>query len=104
MVMCQFLKIKSLDYTCIQSVLFYTGPFRNLDSQMVAEEITTLHQQVVQLGSVFADVFGAKRVVETIRKRMEKFISYLPLLHAICNPGFTVRHWTLVFLFFLLLN
>ena len=62
MVMCQFLKIKSLNYTCIQSVLFYTGPFRNLDSQMVAEEITTLHKQVVQLGSVFADVFGAKRV------------------------------------------
>ena len=77
-------------------MIFHKGPFRNLNAHEVAEEIKGLHKQIVLLGSVFADTLGAKRVVETIRKRMEKFIGFLPLLHAICNPGFAARHWHLV--------
>lgn len=53
-----------------------------------------MHRQMVQLGTVFADVSGAKRVAETVRKRIEKFMGFLPLLHAVCNPGLRERHWT----------
>jgi dynein heavy chain len=45
---------------------------------------------------VFADVSAAKRVTDTVRKRIEKFMGYLPLLHSVCNPGLRDRHWILV--------
>lgn len=72
------------------------GPFRKLDSQMIANEINAMYKQMQQLAIVFADVTAAKRVADTVRKRIEKFMSYLPLLHAVCNPGLRQRHWILV--------
>lgn len=67
-----------------------------MDSQAIAAEINSMHRQMTQLGIVFADVNGAKRVADTVRKRIEKFMSFLPLLHAVCNPGLRERHWVLV--------
>ena len=72
---------------------WFHGPFLNLDSQMIANETRTMHQQMIQLGVIFADVHGAKRVADTVRKRIEKFIGFLPLFHAVCNPGLRERHW-----------
>lgn len=77
-------------------MVFHTGPFRKLDSQAIATEINNMHRQMTQLGVVFADIHGAKRVADTVRKRIEKFMSFLPLLHAVCNPGLRERHWVLV--------
>lgn len=73
--------------------LWFHGPFKNLDSQEIDKEIHSMHQQTIQLGTIFAEVPGAKRVADTIRKRIEKFIGFLPLLHAVCNPGLRERHW-----------
>lgn len=55
-----------------------------------------MHEQMIQLGAIFADVPGAKRVADTVRKRIEKFVGFLPLLHAVCNRGLRERHWILV--------
>jgi dynein heavy chain len=74
----------------------FSGPFRKLDSQMIADEITAMYKQMQQLAVVFADVSAAKRVTDTVRKRIEKFMGYLPLLHSVCNPGLRDRHWILV--------
>lgn len=63
---------------------------------MIADEINAMSQQMKQLAIVFADVSAAKRVTDTVRKRIEKFLGYLPLLHAVCNPGLRERHWILV--------
>ena len=57
-----------------------------------------MHEQMIQLGAIFGDVAGAKRVADTIRKRIEKFVGFLPLLHAVCNKGLRERHWQLVHL------
>ena len=72
------------------------GPFRGLHSQTIAVDVNGMHRQLVDLGVLFRDSLGAKRVVDTVRKRMEKFIGYLPLLHAVCNPGLRERHWITV--------
>lgn len=63
---------------------------------MIAAEVSAMHRQMIQLGVVFADVIGAKRVAETVRKRIDKFMGFLPLLHAVCNPGLRERHWVQV--------
>ncbi|EFX65497.1 hypothetical protein DAPPUDRAFT_333133 [Daphnia pulex] len=76
--------------------VWFLGPFSKLDSQMIADEITAMYKQMQQLAIVFADVSAAKRVTETIRKRIEKFMGYLPLLHSVCNPGLRDRHWILI--------
>lgn len=63
---------------------------------MIASEINAMYKQMQQLAIVFADVTAAKRVTDTVRKRIVKFMGYLPLLHAVCNPGLRERHWILV--------
>lgn len=63
---------------------------------MIATEINAMHKEMLKLGAVFADVHAAKRVADTVRKRIEKFMGFLPLLHAVCNPGLRERHWILV--------
>jgi len=74
----------------------FSGPFRGLDSQIIARDINSMHKQILELGTLFQDSVGAKRVVDTVRTRMDKFISYIPLMHAVCNPGLRQRHWILV--------
>ena len=78
------------------NVCLCAGPFKHLDSQMITDEVNAMHKQMLQLGAVFADVCTAKRVADTVRKRIEKFMGFLPLLHAVCNPGLRERHWILV--------
>ncbi|EFX77268.1 hypothetical protein DAPPUDRAFT_321531 [Daphnia pulex] len=47
--------------------VWFLGPFRKLDSQMIADEITAMYKQMQQLAIVFADVSAAKRVTKTVR-------------------------------------
>ena len=63
---------------------------------MIDTEISAMHKEMLKLGAVFENVSAAKRVADTVRKRIEKFMSFLPLLHAVCNPGLRERHWILV--------
>jgi dynein heavy chain len=44
---------------------------------MITDEINAMYKQMPQLAIVFADVTAAKRVADTVRKRIEKFMSYL---------------------------
>ncbi|EFX62065.1 hypothetical protein DAPPUDRAFT_271084 [Daphnia pulex] len=52
---------------CPQVLRKSRRPFRKLDSQMIADEITAMYKQMQQLAIVFADVSAAKRVTKTVR-------------------------------------
>ena len=67
-----------------------------LDSQFIGQEIARMYKQMAQLAIIFNDVVGAKRVANTVLKRIDKFRGFLPLLHAVCNRGIRDRHWILV--------
>jgi len=62
----------------------------------VATETDAMHAQIVQLGIDFAGVPGPKKVADVVQKRIEKFRTFVPLLHAVCNAGLRERHWLAV--------
>jgi dynein heavy chain len=45
------------------------------------------------LSKTFIDTPAARRISETIRSKIEKFRTHLPVLHTLCNPGLRQRHW-----------
>ena len=48
---------------------------------------------LMKLSKCFYDVPGAKRIVEIVLTKAEKFNVNVPILETICNPGLQERHW-----------
>ena len=46
-----------------------------------------------KLIKVFADTAAPRRVAESVKSKIDKFKTNLPLLACICNPGLRDRHW-----------
>lgn len=49
-----------------------------------------------RLVKVFANEPDPRAVAETMKQKIAKFKTYVPLLLAICNPGIKPRHWKYV--------
>ena len=52
-----------------------------------------MYSTAMQLSKTFSDAPAARRISETIRGKIEKFRTYMPVLHTLCNPGLRQRHW-----------
>ena len=55
-----------------------------------------MFRQVFKLAKSFSDVPGPRRVAESVRNKIDKFKTHIPLLQTICNPGIRDRHWAQV--------
>ena len=72
---------------------WYYGPFKGLDTQVIQKEVEVMYSTAVASGRTFHDIPQARRIAETVRAKIEKFRTYLPILHTLCNPGLRQRHW-----------
>ena len=52
-----------------------------------------MYSTACSLSKTFSDAPAARRISETIRAKIEKFRTYMPVLHTLCNPGLRKRHW-----------
>ena len=72
---------------------WYTDPLLNIDPEnlekIVAESHRTFHKAIKQ----FNDVDSVKQVAENMKKKVESFQPYVPLIQGLRNPGMRVRHW-----------
>ena len=69
------------------------GPFRGIDSLAAEEEVEAMWRTLYKLGKAFIDTPGPRRVAETVRGKVERFRTFVPVMHCICNPGIRDRHW-----------
>nr|XP_031846529.1 dynein heavy chain 3, axonemal-like isoform X2 [Nomia melanderi] len=72
---------------------WYYGPFAGLDAEEINETTETTWRTLYRLSRVLTDVPGARRIVETMRSKVEKFKQLIPVLQIICTPGLQDRHW-----------
>jgi len=77
----------------VKNKLWSDGPFMGLDANAIAEEVENMWKTMYKLSKQFNDQPGPKKVAETVRRKMEKFKQFIPLLVTICNPGLRERHW-----------
>ena len=72
---------------------WYYGPFKGLDTSVIQSEVDEMHTTALQSAKTFHDTPQARRIADTVRAKIEKFRTYLPILHTLCNPGLRERHW-----------
>ena len=72
---------------------WYYGPFKGLDTNIIQTQVETMYSTACQLSKTFNDSPAARRISETVRTKIEKFRTHLPVLHTLCNPGLRERHW-----------
>lgn len=69
------------------------GPFTDINSEEVEEEIGGMYRTVLKLTKTFSDAPGPRRVADSVKSKVDKFKVHIPLLQIICNPGLRERHW-----------
>ncbi|XP_043257418.1 dynein axonemal heavy chain 3 [Colletes gigas] len=72
---------------------WYYGPFAGLDADAIHETTENIWRTLYRFSRVLTDVPGARRIVETVRGKVEKFRQLVPVLQIICTPGLQKRHW-----------
>ena len=71
----------------------FQGPFTDINSEEVEEEIGSMYRTVFKLTKTFSDAPGPRRVADSFKSKIDKFKVHIPLLQIICNPGLRERHW-----------
>lgn len=74
-------------------MLFPIGPFTDINSEEMEEEIGGMYRTVLKLTKTFGDAPGPRRVADSVKTKVDKFKVHIPLLQIICNPGLRDRHW-----------
>lgn len=69
------------------------GPFTDINSEEMEEEIGGMYRTVLKLTKTFGDAPGPRRVADSVKTKVDKFKVHIPLLQIICNPGLRDRHW-----------
>ena len=74
------------------------GPLLDVNSEQVEQESLNMWKLSYKLTKQFknSDYKGPLRVAVTIKSRLEKFKTNIPIIQVICNPGFKSRHWDLI--------
>jgi dynein heavy chain, axonemal len=72
---------------------WFDGPFLSLDAEAVSEELGTMWRVVYKLIKTFGDAPGPQKTAESLKGKMDKFKTNVPLLQCICNKGLRARHW-----------
>ncbi|KAF0975040.1 hypothetical protein FDP41_005793 [Naegleria fowleri] len=68
-------------------------PFEHLDAPKIEEEVKAAEKAMLKCMKQFKDIPEIRKISETIKKKVEEFTPYLPLILALRNPGMRQRHW-----------
>ncbi|XP_075235019.1 sterile affecting ciliogenesis [Lycorma delicatula] len=72
---------------------FTDNPLVNVDGESVDRIVTEYYKNIAKAVRTFADVPVAQAVALKIKKDIEDFKPYIPLIQAVRNPGLKKRHW-----------
>ncbi|EFC47930.1 hypothetical protein NAEGRDRAFT_78559 [Naegleria gruberi] len=68
-------------------------PFENLDAPKIEEEVKAAEKAMLKCMKQFKEIPEIRKISETIKKKVEEFTPYIPLVLALRNPGMRQRHW-----------
>jgi dynein heavy chain len=69
------------------------GPFNEINAELMEETVSNMYRTTFKLIKVFADQPSPKKVVESVKNKLEKFKQHIPLITILRNPGLKPRHW-----------
>ncbi|XP_059139620.1 dynein axonemal heavy chain 3-like isoform X2 [Physella acuta] len=77
----------------LKNELWTHGPFKNLNSEEIENEVSEMWRTMYKLTKAFADQPGPRHIANSVKTKIDKFKTNMPILQTICNPGIRGRHW-----------
>ncbi|KAK0049220.1 dynein heavy chain 3 axonemal-like isoform X1 [Biomphalaria pfeifferi] len=77
----------------LKNELWTHGPFKNLNSEEIDNEVSEMWRTMYKLTKAFADQPGPRHIANSVKTKIDKFKTNMPILQTICNPGIRDRHW-----------
>ncbi|KAJ3297193.1 Dynein heavy chain 3, axonemal [Borealophlyctis nickersoniae] len=72
------------------------GAFRELNAEEVESSVSEMFRTMFKLTKTFVEQPVPRKVAESVKNKLEKFKTYLPLITILRNPGLRERHWELM--------
>lgn len=69
------------------------NPLVNIDGESIDRTVTEMYKTMIKSIKTFADIPAVKSVAVEIKRQIEEFKPYIPLIQAIRSPGMRQRHW-----------
>ena len=70
-----------------------SGQFIDINAGVVEESVSNMFRTAFKLIKTFADQPVPKKVAESVKNKLEKFKTHIPLITVLRNPGLRDRHW-----------
>jgi dynein heavy chain len=70
-----------------------SGPFLDIVPEKVDEQVNNVYRSMFKLTKLFKDSPVPRKVAETVKGKLEKFKTYIPLITMLRSPGLKERHW-----------
>ncbi|KAJ3276290.1 Dynein heavy chain 3, axonemal [Terramyces sp. JEL0728] len=69
------------------------GAFTDINAELLEETVSNMFRVSFKLIKTFSEQPVPKKVAESVKNKLEKFKSYIPLITILRNPGLKERHW-----------
>ncbi|XP_065194434.1 dynein axonemal heavy chain 1-like [Sycon ciliatum] len=68
-------------------------PLTNIDPESMESNVSSSFRTMHKCSKLFKDKPGCQGVADEIKRQIEEFKPYVPLIQALRNPGMRTRHW-----------
>ena len=70
-----------------------TDPLNTIDSEFVEKTVNESYKNIHKCIRQFADIPGCHDSAQEVKRWIEQFKPFIPLIQALRNPGMRKRHW-----------
>uniref|UniRef100_A0A8C5QQJ6 Dynein axonemal heavy chain 1 n=1 Tax=Leptobrachium leishanense TaxID=445787 RepID=A0A8C5QQJ6_9ANUR len=71
-------------------------PLTTIDAEQLEKNVMESYKAMHKCVKYFRDIPACQEVAEDIKKRIEEFKPYIPLIQGLRNPGMRSRHWEIL--------
>ena len=70
------------------------GPLLELEAEQIEGEIDSLRREMYRVAGLLSDAPAPTAVAAQVKEKLDEFISNVPFVRVLCNPGMRDRHWS----------
>ncbi|TPX35722.1 hypothetical protein SmJEL517_g02025 [Synchytrium microbalum] len=70
------------------------GPLLELEAEAIEAEIDSLRREMYRVASLLSEAPAPTAIAAQVKEKLDEFITNVPFVRVLCNPGMRDRHWT----------
>ena len=68
-------------------------PLNTIDAELIEKVVNDSYKTIHKCTRQFVDIPACQDVAQEVKRWIEEFKPYIPLIQALRNPGMRKRHW-----------